>query len=262
MRIGRLNVVFKSDIVTKICVVQEITRPQKLAIEKWALDEALTQGLHVPRVLSYYRNSASQEILELERLPGKSLTYKQSDLSGQAFADIGSQLVSRKSKYTGFGWIDPANSRGVFEGWPQFLEDFTGKYGRQICDKGVISQMELNAILKCLQSSSCLNLAGSSLVHRDIKPGNVIWDGQRAYLIDWENVILGDPMFDLALYLARFGTDHHWQAMSAAFKELDSWRLLVYQVVALIGLTDFCLTHGFGIKQKTRKLKALLRKLR
>lgn len=37
-----------------------------------------------------------------------------------------------------------------------------------------------------------------TLNHNDVNPGNVLWDGTRAWLIDWEACGVGHPYFDLA----------------------------------------------------------------
>lgn len=37
-----------------------------------------------------------------------------------------------------------------------------------------------------------------TLNHNDVNPGNVLWDGQRAWLVDWEVCGVGHPYFDLA----------------------------------------------------------------
>jgi aminoglycoside phosphotransferase (APT) family kinase protein len=34
--------------------------------------------------------------------------------------------------------------------------------------------------------------------HNDVNPGNLLWDGARVWLIDWEAVSLGHPYYDLA----------------------------------------------------------------
>lgn len=34
--------------------------------------------------------------------------------------------------------------------------------------------------------------------HNDLNPGNVVWDGERAWLVDWEVAGLGHPFYDLA----------------------------------------------------------------
>lgn len=38
--------------------------------------------------------------------------------------------------------------------------------------------------------------------HNDLLPGNVLWDGARAWLVDWDYVATGDPFFDLASFAA------------------------------------------------------------
>lgn len=44
-------------------------------------------------------------------------------------------------------------------------------------------------------------LSGPSGVvsHNDVNPGNVLWDGARAWLVDWEVAGLGHPFYDLAV---------------------------------------------------------------
>ena len=37
-----------------------------------------------------------------------------------------------------------------------------------------------------------------TLNHNDMNPGNVLWDGPRAWLVDWEQSGVGHPYFDLA----------------------------------------------------------------
>lgn len=37
-----------------------------------------------------------------------------------------------------------------------------------------------------------------TLSHNDANPGNVLWDGQRAWLVDWEASGIGHPYYDLA----------------------------------------------------------------
>jgi len=36
--------------------------------------------------------------------------------------------------------------------------------------------------------------------HNDVNPGNIMWDGTRAWLVDWEVTGLGHPYFDLATF--------------------------------------------------------------
>lgn len=50
-----------------------------------------------------------------------------------------------------------------------------------------------DAIARALAADPRLTLS-----HNDVNPGNVLWDGQRAWLVDWEQTGVGHPYFDLA----------------------------------------------------------------
>ena len=50
--------------------------------------------------------------------------------------------------------------------------------------------------------------------HNDLNPGNVLTDGARLWLVDWDSAALGDPMYDLAGLIHWFGLD---DARTAAF---------------------------------------------
>lgn len=41
--------------------------------------------------------------------------------------------------------------------------------------------------------------------HNDLNPGNVLWDGARTWLVDWEVAALGHPYYDLAAFLTFLG---------------------------------------------------------
>ena len=43
--------------------------------------------------------------------------------------------------------------------------------------------------------------------HNDVNPGNVLWDGTRAWLVDWEVAGLGHPYFDLASFTTFLNLD-------------------------------------------------------
>lgn len=48
--------------------------------------------------------------------------------------------------------------------------------------------------------------------HNDINPGNVLYDGRRLWLIDWEGACAGDPLFDLAGLIGWFMLDARQEA--------------------------------------------------
>jgi thiamine kinase-like enzyme len=56
-----------------------------------------------------------------------------------------------------------------------------------------------------------------ALTHNDLMPGNIIDDGQRLWLIDWEFAGYGAPLFDLASLAVDNGVDEAGQAQLLAF---------------------------------------------
>jgi Ser/Thr protein kinase RdoA (MazF antagonist) len=43
--------------------------------------------------------------------------------------------------------------------------------------------------------------------HNDVNPGNVLWDGERTWLVDWEVAGLGHPYYDLAAFVSFLDLD-------------------------------------------------------
>ncbi len=60
----------------------------------------------------------------------------------------------------------------------------------------------------------------SAPCHNDLNPGNVLSDGERLWLIDWDGACMGDPLFDVAGLLHWFGMDDERKArFLAAYSE-------------------------------------------
>jgi Ser/Thr protein kinase RdoA (MazF antagonist) len=88
--------------------------------------------------------------------------------------------------------------------------------------------------------------------HNDLNPANVLHDGQRLWLIDWETACMGDPMFDLAGLIHWFLLDPRQEAelLHAYFKRLPTEHELAkltlmkhvswwfYAIVFLLSLQD------------------------
>jgi len=43
--------------------------------------------------------------------------------------------------------------------------------------------------------------------HNDVNPGNVLWDGTRSWLVDWDAAGLGHPYYDLAAFVTFLAVD-------------------------------------------------------
>jgi aminoglycoside phosphotransferase (APT) family kinase protein len=56
--------------------------------------------------------------------------------------------------------------------------------------------------------------------HNDLNPGNVLYDGTRPWLVDWEAAGMGEPMFDLAgaIHWFMLGAEHEAAFLQAYFQ--------------------------------------------
>jgi aminoglycoside phosphotransferase (APT) family kinase protein len=97
--------------------------------------------------------------------------------------------------------------------------------------------------------------------HNDVNPMNVLWDGARAWLVDWEVAGLGHPYFDLATFalFLRLGDD---VALALAARHdgapLDdrsrgTFRALRQLVGLLCGLTFLGLVDDLGVRPAPTK---------
>lgn len=259
-RYGRLNrVEMQPDRVTKTCVVKESLRPRKLLIEGWAMNQARLEGIKTPKVISYRRTD--NEVLVMERVPGNSLGREVTSNSIRAFSEIGKQLACRRGDHIGYGWIDPVSMNGVYSTWAGFLRDYVTSYCTPLVRYSVITTSMQDRLLDSLAQCKELTDAPSALVHRDIKPGNIVWGENGAYLIDWENVMLGDPFFDLCVYRCRYGSGRRWDALSGPAGIVSEQMQALYLAVALVGIIDFCITYKYGIRQKSRQLCSIIERL-
>lgn len=55
--------------------------------------------------------------------------------------------------------------------------------------------------------------------HNDVNPGNVLWDGTRAWLVDWEVAGLWHPYYDLAAFVTFLGLDAEYAHGLLALQE-------------------------------------------
>lgn len=100
--------------------------------------------------------------------------------------------------------------------FPVFLDAF------QMIEGGLAHLAQQGVALPALTQATLAEFAtvkqalGPHLVaapcHNDINPGNVLYDGRRLWLIDWESACTGDPLFDLAGLIGWFVLDARQEA--------------------------------------------------
>jgi aminoglycoside phosphotransferase (APT) family kinase protein len=93
--------------------------------------------------------------------------------------------------------------------FPQFVEypEIVGRLWRWVCQTGLFAPGVLDPCterLARLQEAYVWDTAESVSGHNDPVPRNVLFDGQRLWLIDWESAYRNDPLVDVAITLDSF----------------------------------------------------------
>ncbi|MDP2926749.1 MAG: aminoglycoside phosphotransferase family protein [bacterium] len=264
LRKGRLNEVHFIDqrMVKKIGVVREEIRPARLEIEAWALSVAHKSGLNVPQVFDYYRDLDGREVLVLERIHG--MPFSLGSLKGETVCmrDVGEQMKLLRNVSCGYGWVDPPSFVGRYRTWKSFLVSYTDFYGKRLLENGIFERDTLRDLLEAIERCP-FSLEQPYLVHRDLKPGNLVKDDSgKIWIIDWENAMLGDPLYDIAIFGVREGHGAPWQNLVCGY-EIDppSPKYLLYEVVCLIGIIDFYTEYKLRYLKGQRQLFQLIRNL-
>jgi aminoglycoside phosphotransferase (APT) family kinase protein len=93
--------------------------------------------------------------------------------------------------------------------FPCFMDypDIVDRLWRHICKTGLFAHGVLNAASQRLveiREAYVLDAGAYVSSHNDFLPRNLLFDGKRLWLIDWENGFRNDPLVDLATALDNF----------------------------------------------------------
>lgn len=194
------------DTVTKTAVRFESVRPKRLRVESFAMSKAFEYGLYVPKVRQYGLNEQNQEFIVMDKLEGQSAADDNLRVPlERVYRLVGEQFSRVPADQTSFGWISPDSPVGTSPSWLEFLADYTQKYVGRLYDKHRIDKKTAEEIYKLVDTRTPL-VSSASLIHRDLKPLNLLV-GKRVGILDWENAMFGDPLFDLGVLFSRFPDD-------------------------------------------------------
>ena len=260
-RKGRINnTKIVGDVFIKTAVRVESDERLRLKRERWALNIAKEKEVSVPKVIDYYLDDKGREVLKLEAIPAKTLSAFPVKSQAEVMWKVGSEILRLKSVSKKFGWPDPNTLEGEFDEWKLFLYKFTGIYSGRLVERHIIQNDFAIGLLKRITRFD-FEIVESDLVHRDIKANNVLCseDLTRYWIVDWENCLLGDQLFDIAVYSANYGRDRLWKALVEGSRSpsVESDKYKLYEAIALIGTIDFYRKQGMNYSQKVTKLLRL-----
>jgi hypothetical protein len=104
--------------------------------------------------------------------------------------------------------------RGMSNAWEEYIRLNLTRHVAACVTAGDLTAVAAQAVLAAFERHACcLQVPGGVLLHGDLGSHNVLTDGDRLLgLIDWEDAVAGDPVYDIA-----FWATFHPPARHAAF---------------------------------------------
>ncbi|MDD3756399.1 MAG: aminoglycoside phosphotransferase family protein [Bacteroidales bacterium] len=241
--------------IRKISMLNESNRLQRLQIESRVLIQARMNGVNVPKVLDYYRNSNNQEVLVMERIFGRPISLVAPEEKKEAMLKIGPQMMQLAGIIPNFGWIDPISFVGNSKSWRIFILSYVKNYGARILKSKIIFQKDLDVVNRFIENLD-IEPSESFLLNRDFRLSHFLRDDVgKIWILDWENAILGDPLYDLAIFAARYGEGALWQNLKTGYGlNILPSKYCLYKTVALIGIIDYCQKNKIDYLGRLKKL--------
>lgn len=275
IRRGRLNAIVKVDdpsgksCILKIEMVRDPQRPGKLQLERWAMELAGNAGVPVPECLVSGHLSSGHGFLVLEYVPGKPLSkacLHHCD-KRRVLERAGAEIAKlRAVALDGFGYLDQ-DRKGTFSTWPDFLLAMSEKASFTLVREGFMHNRDWAAVQRLL-----LDLRGEIaietgvLVHRDFKPGNILVNQRSlAAIVDWENCIVGDPLYDVATIMLRYGNGTITESFLRGYRfddeASDRRSLLVCQLVCSVTDLSFRAKRQMPTRRSADTFHRLLKEI-
>lgn len=199
---------------------------------------------YIPEIVYAEMHSAYGILLVMECYKG--IAHEQWDVELQKRAvNLCARLNSMPAKQLeplGLKWnptqIDEDFTRNSYRDWVEVLDEHEGRFDRKLLD-----EIYKNIGAVC----PVLNSAPQYVCHGDFHPENVLTDGEKLYICDWQGINIGKCVGDISFFLSRgmgFGIP------------MDAELLLSYYCE--------CLSEYMGIRieketlQKERSASALL----
>jgi fructosamine-3-kinase len=190
-------------------------------IEAWVADRLRQEGLPVPSV---YKVDISREKVSFDyQLSAEATgsTLKSFDIEGQKqeehlLFELGSLLAKLHHVSTRkFGLLDircildGRECEGLLQTWSEYVFLKLEDHLKTCFEIGAISledRKKIESIFEKMQPR--LDCAEPALLHGDLSNSNVFSDGRCVTaLVDWEDCLSGDPLFDIASWGTFIGND-------------------------------------------------------
>jgi len=238
---------------------------RSLLIDAWAHDRLRRAGLAGLEVFTVdvSRRTVPFAFELLAEAPGRSLRDFDHDdaLMQPLLVDLGRRLAQMHAlRGVGAGLMSvegdasqsPPTVRGAHDTWPEYILTQLEAHLAACRELGAIDGAESRSIEALFTSAEIAGPATTLvLLHGDLGNHNIFTDGRQiTQLIDWEDCLFGDPVFDLAFW-ATFHPERRHEWLLSGYREFvpldDADRRRFHLYFLRIALAKTVLRSRLGI---------------
>lgn len=261
--------------IVKICPNGE-ERVRKAKKAAWCAERANAMGIPTNKVKSVTEEDPDLGLFVVEEfLEGESPDFNNLQACLELTKVLGGYLNKlHEFKVAGAGEIDE-NGRGMTESWPEHVRNWIRYIEEELAnnpDAGkFIPQGLVETTLRQLRKFSWLPANEHSLLHGDPTLYNtLVKEDGTLVILDWDNALAGDPMFDLAYFeYVHVEGEHGQRAYRRALRSSyglepgpggsnDEMRIEYYQKLLALSAVNWYLKRGNYDKFQEAVLKLQL----
>lgn len=247
----RHDIVIKGNLIYRYSRLAEVDFT--MSAEEKVIDEVLAAGLPAVPVATKFDGNTFQIMRRARGQPLSALSLEEKRPVWAELAVMLRRLHEIRGK--GAGLVVGHPLIGAYSRWETYITHLAGEHVLYCLAHQLIDAEEASAILGEVADWTPPETA-DSLLHNDLNDQNVFaLDGRLSDIIDWEDALIGDPIFDLASW-ATF-TAHHDEVKAfvdayygdTARPEDGDWRLSFYCM--RISLSRLVQLHRYGYTDLT-----------
>jgi len=220
------------DYIIRINASGEFFHELQYIIELWAFEQLKLHGLPALEIfdIDVSRNLMPFDYEIMSVAEGKSIydASIEGSFKIEMIKQLGAMAASiHKIKTKGYGHFDigslvSGEHKGAHDNWCDFVLMNLTKHLEYCTLSGIITENDASNIQSVLNYPEGFCLPEPSLLHGDMANHNAFTDGEKiTALIDWEESMSGDPIFEIAYYgTGCYGNEEWLNAFLEGYKSV------------------------------------------
>lgn len=225
-----------------------------MLLEPFVVDQVLRHGLPAVPLLGRWTNRQTYQVMRMAR--GKPLAELPIEEQRSAWLEVARTLRSlHEIKGVGAGLLVNAEPlTGAYESWTNFIYDKLLEHVNSLLAWELLDETEFLQILEHFAAYDPPDNQ-NSLLHGDPSDNNIFGsEGHLTDIIDWEDALIGDPVFELANWATFHAPEEQERFLDAYFIQPRpaDFKPRFWTYFLRIAISKLVVLHRAGFKDLTR----------